>query len=342
MAFLLRLAALFMTYNYCTLFDSFFLSRGLALYDSLKRTTPDIKLYLFPFDEKSDKILRALNLQDVVVVSQSQFETQELLNIKAERTRGEYCWTCTSVIIDFCLKTFDLPYCTYLDADLFFFSNANVLVDEMGDKSVLITDHRYSPRYDQSKTSGKYCVQFMTFKNDQKGLEALAWWKEQCIAWCYDKLEDGKFGDQKYLDDWPERFQGIFESQNEGGGLAPWNIQQYDILKKGDVLSAKSIKTTKEWTVVFYHFHALRLLRNGMVDLGAYALNPEAIEKIYQPYLQEISSQNKMLKERFELNYPIQSYTTKGGMPIFLHKIARRFLGVFNIFRIADLSATRH
>ncbi len=36
-------------------------------------------------------------------------------------------------------------------------------------KSVLITDHRYTPIYDQSLKSGRYCVQFITFKNDKIG-----------------------------------------------------------------------------------------------------------------------------------------------------------------------------
>jgi hypothetical protein len=72
---------------------------------------------------------------------------------------------------------------------------------------VLITDHGYAPEYDQSATSGQYCVQFMTFERDG-GEPVRRWWEERCIEWCYARFEDGKFGDQKYLDDWPYRFKG--------------------------------------------------------------------------------------------------------------------------------------
>ena len=326
-----------MTYHYCTLFDSFFLSRGLALYDSLKRTTPNFKLYIFPFDKKADEVLRLLQLPQVVVVSQNEFESQELLKIKEERTRGEYCWTCTPIIIEHCIKAFNLSHCTYLDADLFFFSNANQLVDSMDSQSVLITDHRYSSRYDQSSTSGRYCVQFMTFKNDDRGMTVLTWWKERCLEWCYDKLEDGKFGDQKYLDDWLVRFEGVYELLNEGAGLAPWNIQQYLVVNHSTNLTVQSKLNSRQWPVVFYHFHRLRFLSTEKVDLGSYLLAAEIVWAIYKPYLIEVENLNQSLLLQYGIGYPAQSYATKSKLPIVAHKIARWFMGVYNIFDLSEL-----
>ena len=69
----------------------------------------------------------------------------------------------------------------------------------MGDKSILLTKHRYSPQYNKELKAGKYCVQFVTFKNDARALEALIWWRDRCLEWCYNRFEDGKFGDQLYL-----------------------------------------------------------------------------------------------------------------------------------------------
>lgn len=324
-----------MVFNYCTLFDSFYLSRGLCLYYSLKATTPNFKLFVFPFDVQADKLLRDLDLPEVVVVSQAEFETPELLQIKLERSKGEYCWTCTPVIIDFCIRNFNLSQCTYLDADLFFFSSANKLIDEMGTSSVLITDHRYTPKYDQSKTSGKYCVQFMTFKNDNRGMTALRWWKDRCLEWCYDRIENGKFGDQKYLDDWPNRFEGVYELQHEGGGLAPWNIQQYQVASNNKLLSIKSRVNATGWPVVFYHFHALRFLTNDKVDLGTYALSSNVINLIYRPYLHILAEKNKVLLQH-GVKFPVQNYSTKKRIPIVLHKMLRRLLGVYNIFSLSN------
>ena len=324
-----------MVYNYCTLFDSFFLSRGLALYYSLSETTPAFKLYVFPFDKKASNVLRAMALDNLIIVEQEEFENEELLKIKSERTRGEYCWTCTPVIVDFCIQHFNLSHCTYLDADLLFFSSPNKLIDEMGKNSVLITKHRYTPRYDRSKIHGKYCVQFVTFKNNEAGRNVLTWWKNACIDWCFDRVEDGKFGDQKYLDDWPTRFPGIYDLPNEGAGLAPWNIQQYEIIIGKGPLKIGNKASSQEWDVIFYHFHWLRFLAELRVDMGTYALSMAAKEVFYKPYIRKLASYHTQLK-RYGVMPPVQLYSTKSGVPIPLHKIARRILGVRNIYAWSD------
>jgi hypothetical protein len=295
------------------------------MYESLKQHSKDFHLYVFAFDDRSYSLLKKLNLENVSVVSLKEFEDDELLKVKEDRTAVEYCWTCTPSIIKYCLKTYNLPSCTYLDADLYFFSNPAVLIEEMGDKSVLITEHRYTPEYDQSATSGIYCVQFMTFKNDDYGFTVLDWWRKACIAWCYARLEDGKFGDQKYLDDWPARFKGIHVLKNPGGGVAPWNVQQYDL-------------TQKKCELVFYHFHNVKFLQNDKVDLGWYRLRKKDLATLYKPYLEHLIK----IKEDLERIGEVYDYhgTSKieTGWRTRIKNIkiglTRRLKRNFNIYRI--------
>ena len=262
-------------YNYCTLFDSNYLTRGLAMYESLKKKSDEFHLYIFAFDDRSCDLLKKLNLESVTVVSLQEFEDEELLKIKDDRSAGEYCWTCTPSIIKYSIEKYKLDSCTYLDADLYFFSNPAVLIEEMGEKSVLITEHRYTPEYDQSATSGIYCVQFMTFKNDENGMKVLNWWRDACNEWCYARFEDGKFGDQKYLDDWTTRFDGVHVLKNLGGGVAPWNIQQYDLSKK-------------EFELIFYHFHNFKFLEGERLEFGMYKLDKNDLDILYIPYIKHL------------------------------------------------------
>src|SRR5688572_24149192 len=130
------------------------------MYESLVQHCNDFHLYIFPFDEKCNEVLKVLNLPNVTLVSADQFEDQNLLDIKPTRTRTEYCWTCTSSTVLYVLEKFQEKHCTYVDADLYFYASPKILIDELQTDSVLITEHRYTPIYDKSKISGKYCVQF--------------------------------------------------------------------------------------------------------------------------------------------------------------------------------------
>jgi hypothetical protein len=123
--------------NFCTLFDSNYLSRGLALYQSLQNVS-SFHLYVVAFDDKCYDYLKNASLPDLTVISLNEFEDESLLKIKNGRSVAEYCWTCTSSVILYCLKKYGLPSCTYLDADMLFYSDPQILLDEMGSNSILI------------------------------------------------------------------------------------------------------------------------------------------------------------------------------------------------------------
>lgn len=291
--------------NFCTLFDSNYLTRGLAMYESLKRHCADFHLYIFAFDDKALDVLRELRLEKVTIISLSEFEDEKLLEIKQDRSKGEYCWTCTPSVILYVLKNYPVDNCTYLDADIYFFANPKILIDEMGEKSVLITDHHYSKEYDQSKISGKYCVQFVTFKKNEDGLKVLNWWRDACIDWCYNRVEDGKFGDQKYLDDWVSRFNSVYELKNLGGGVAPWNVNQYSFIKISDQIIGKEITSGREFQLVFYHFHSLKFVDNNLVQLAdkKYKLSDSMQSLIYKPYLQSLQFLVDSINKKFGNNF---------------------------------------
>ena len=269
------------------------MSRGLVMYESLLKNCSDFHLYIFAFDDKCFEFLRSQNYTNMTVISLKEFEDEQLLKIKSTRSATEYCWTCTASTILYSINNFGLQNCTYVDADMLFYADPIVLYNELGSKSVLITEHRYTKEYDQSGTSGKYCVQFVTFKNDANGMKVLNWWRNACIDWCYDRIEDGKFGDQKYLDDWTTRFEGIHELQHLGGGIAPWNVQQYSFEQVNNKLVGKELGSGKKFDVVFYHFHALKLFDDNMAMLTGkeYALNTNAKTIFYAQYLRLLDKQ---------------------------------------------------
>lgn len=328
-----------MTYNFCTLFDSNYLTRGLALYYSLEKHCAEFHLYIFAFDEKSYQVLKKINLSNATIIALKEFEDEELLKVKPSRNKAEYCWTSTSSTILYVLGKFKVDMCTYLDADLRFYSSPKPIFDELGTKSILITEHRYSPQYNKEVKSGKYCVQFITLKNDENGLKALKWWRERCIEWCYARYEDGKFGDQLYLNDWTERFEGVHVLQHLGGGIASWNVQQYKFSFENNRLIGTENQSSKKFEVIFYHFHYLRFFTNGKVELGRRVLTQNVIDIFYKPYIRELNklkSQIQSLDSTVKSNGLTEQSISWKTPILFLYRKAK---GVYNIFDYDELIA---
>jgi hypothetical protein len=270
--------------------------------------------------------LKKLNLNHATVITLAQFEDEDLLRVKKERSRGEYCWTSTSSLILYCITTYRLANCTYLDADMYFYQSPKVLFDEIPEAcSVLITEHRYTKRYDQSATSGKYCVQFMYFRNDAKGMKVLNWWRDACIEWCYNRMEDGKFGDQKYLDNWTTQFEGVWELRHLGGGLAPWNCQQYIFKAENNMLVGKEKKTGLIFRPVFYHYHGLRFYKNNAAIFADkyYLISPNVRKHFYYPYLKKIAAAEK---EVFKVDNSIDTSGRKDYKDYLIELLLKGFI----------------
>lgn len=264
--------------HYITLFDSLFLPQGLALHQSLERQANNYVLWVLCMDETAHATLTQLDLPNLRLLSLKDVETPELLKVKAERAVNEYCWTITPHTPTFVFDADpEAQRATYLDADTWFMQDPAKILEELDNsgKSVLITEHAYSPECDETEHSGIYCVQFMSFARDG-GEPVRQWWQERCLEWCFNRSEDGKFGDQKYLDDWPERFSdSVHVLENRHYTLAPWNARRF-----------------RPDTGVMWHFQALRLQAKGgewFADFGSYYFPQTTLKTIYHPYVEDLS-----------------------------------------------------
>ncbi len=151
----------------------------------------------------------------------------------------------------------NLPGCRSL-----FYSSPNPIFEEMEGKSVLIVPHRFPENQREKEKFGIYNVGWVSFRNDCIAKECLWWWRERCLEWCYDRVEPGRFGDQKYLDEWPHRFPGIHVLQHLGAGLGPWNWMAFRITVEGENAAVDGVP------LIFYHFHGLSVFRRWLYDTG--------------------------------------------------------------------------
>lgn len=287
--------------HFCTLYNINYLNKGLLMYQSLTKYCNNFKMYVLCLDDKVYDYWRAQNengtVNNVVPLALSDVEKNmpELLTAKSNRSVIEYYFTLSPCMPLYILNTFpEVDVITSLDADIYFFSSPEIIYDDLKDYSVLITPHRLTEALKASEVHGRYNVSFQVFKRDDVGLAVLNDWKDKCIEWCYDRLEDGKYADQKYLDTWIRDFKKVKEITHPGAGLAPWNIGDVKVKKDGDNLFVSG------QPVIYYHFHALRFLRPNVVSCGTGKYKAPINRNIYIPYIKALLKLNENKKSGAE------------------------------------------
>lgn len=260
--------------HFCTLFDRNFLFRGLALYEScVEHCGENFTLWILCLDLDTKTLLEKMHLEHAVLLGLGDLNDAELAALRSTRGPAEFAWSSKPSLFLHVMKTLaDGETLTYLDSDTFLFSSPGALYEKLVGTSLAITPHDFSPP-DKEKEHrlGIYNAGWIYMRKDAMALSCLTHWRAQCIEWCFNRHEEGRFGDQKYLNEWPRLYPGsVTELRNCGVNVGPWNL-------RGHV-----------GALVWYHFHGLKLYRDGSGALRAYpvsVLNPH----IYTPYLAALS-----------------------------------------------------
>ena len=286
---------------YCTYFDHRYLPKGLAMIRSLRRQVPDAQIWVLCLSPEARAMLRDMKEAGVHVIGLPEFEANDAQLAKAKadgRSTIEYYFTLTpSLILHVMAAAPEAEIVTYLDGDLWFLTDPEPVYREMGGDSILIIPHDFAPEMKERERYGIYNVGWVSFRADARGKACAQWWRARTIEWCFDRVEDGRFADQGYLDQFPSLFQGVHVLANQGANLAPWNVGTRVISARDGVLWANQDK------VLFFHFHELKRLPSGeyLASHGAYKapLTPVMRDRLYRPYLREITAIGREIAARF-------------------------------------------
>lgn len=278
--------------HFVTLFNTSYLPAGLSLHRSLCEHAGAFRLWVLCMDTTVEACLRELDLPEVSLIPLSEVETAALVAVKPGRTAEEYCWTLTPFVPEFVMaREPTAKRVTYIDADLYFFEDPAILLDEFeaSRAHVLITEHAFAREYAWKAKAGIYCVQFMTFRNTREARGVMRWWQDRCIEWCFDRYEDGKIGDQKYLDDWPVRFPGVVHVlQQKERTLGPWNAARFS-----DQPGALP--------PVFFHFQSFRVLSEQKMRWYLGFRIGAAANRFYVRYASEMQRSIVLIQSRWKM-----------------------------------------
>jgi len=289
-----------------TLFNINYLNRGLALLESLKRNEASFILYVLCLDDETYNYLQESELSSVSPIRLEEIENffPELVNAKANRSLVEYFFTLSPALPLYILKKFGIPQITTLDADIYVYSTLEPIFEEMGSSSILISPHRFSNKLKYKEIYGLYNVSFQSFKNDDIGLACLKDWLDDCVEWCFDRLEEEKFADQLYLNSWIEKYKSVCVVQHRGAAVAPWNLASHELKIRDSKLYLNN------QPLLFYHFHGVKFVSENIVlhNLNEYKVEPsnEIVNHLYGPYVSRLayySNYTSVAHQNIRYNY---------------------------------------
>jgi hypothetical protein len=315
-----------MTHDFCCYFDHRYFDKGVAMYQSLLAHRPDARLWVLCLSDECYRALSELGLPALVPIRMAEFEAGNapLAAAKANRSLIEYYFTCTASLLDWVLRhDLSIDALTYLDSDLYFFSDPAPIFDAFKGHSILIMGHRFPPALADRGKYGKYNVGWLSFRRDTDGLACLAWWRDRCLEWCYDRLEGDRFADQKYLDRFAELFRGVLVIDHPGANLAPWNLAGHRFEERDRRLLVDGAP------LIFFHFHQFRRLAPFVWDTNNRAngarRSASLDRHLYRPYIRALAwahgvGDSVAIQREQQLG---RHYFASGG----LRKIARSLFG---------------
>jgi hypothetical protein len=309
--------------HFCTYFDRNYLTRAVALHQSLVRHCSAFTLWALCLDEDAYEAVSALGFDSLRPIRLGDLEASDLAlrDAKGNRSAVEYYFTLSPALP---LSLLDwvpsIDAITYLDSDLLFYSSPQQVFDELGSGSVAIVPHRFPPDLKELSVHGTFNVAWVTFRNDPAGRAVLERWHQQCIEWCLDQVDGGKFADQGYLNEWPG-LPGVRIIEHPGVDLAPWNFMQYGIDLNVDP------PTVDGRPLVFYHFQGFKSVGAGLWDPGldSYGKMDRGLRSwLYGGYLRELRSAARLVRARAPSN--ARSSTLRRshyGWRVLVHRIRR-------------------
>jgi len=174
-------------------------------------------------ENKSIQYLTPSNLSNV--------KYAEALSKKYAKKSNQLRWSLKSVLLRYLLQEQGIQQAIYLDNDIYFHGNPEVIWSELNTACMLLTPHRY-PSNPQDRQNwleanfrvGLYNAGFLAVS--AAAIPALEWWASCCLYRCEKNYWRGLFDDQKYLDLIPVKYDGVKVLKHAGCNVAGWNFHE--------------------------------------------------------------------------------------------------------------------
>jgi len=287
----------------CTYCDVHYLSRAIVAIRRLQTVDPQLVMHVLCFDASTAHVLDAWFEGRVVTIPLADVHAYEprLPALRESRKPWEFIATHKAAFVAYVMgERGPFEWVTFIDADTAAYRSLSAVFDELGAASIGVSPHRFPDDMQRSRMYGLYNAGFLCFRDDAVARRCLRDWSDDCISWCHETvLPDGRFMNQGYLTQWPERYEGVAVIRHPGVNLGPWNLRRHRIrCENGAVLVDDS-------PLIFFHFSGLERRSDGWWASSAsdtLRRLPDVMDRLYKPYVAELLDVERQLIARHGLS----------------------------------------
>lgn len=274
-----------------------YLAQAKALGDSVRKFGTDYEFIIGLADKKSAEI----NYEEEIGFKIVPVEEIGIPNFESLCAKFNIIELNTAVkpfyLEYFTGKHQDLDFLMYFDPDTALFASPAIIEEELRNSNILITPHILTPVPLDGKNPqenlflnfGIYNLGFIALRQPSTQMSFIKWWQERTYHLGYDRIADGLFVDQLWIN-----FSPIFHhasvSLNPGLNMGPWNLHErylkYDSSK---------IKVNETYDLIFYHFSNYKFSKPEILasyyDRFTFE-NRADLKPLYEDYLKALLTNN--------------------------------------------------
>lgn len=207
-----------------TLSDFNYLSQGLALLQSLEKSSVPYTVHYLCLDDKTFEYLQASDNKNVIPYLYSWIGLEEL----RESNYPDYCYTLASYFTRLIVvNELNMDSICYIDSDVFFQKDIGFLYKALGDAEVGIFSHLQFTK-EMNRSEGLYNCGVVYFAG-VNGFRVLDWWANAVLA--KEPKNLATCGDQRFLEMFPKLSDKVSIDCVKHGAQWEWQMLDIDELK---------------------------------------------------------------------------------------------------------------
>lgn len=150
----------------------------------------------------------------------------------------------------------------YLDADTYLYRPLDMVFECLATKPIALTAHHPTLAVDHPRTVqkfadvGQFNAGLLGVRDSFGAREFLTWWSHKLVTECIVNLSAGRFVDQRWLDEAPERFPDTIVLPHPGINAGHWSLDNWRFTLDAGHVTMHG-RSGEAWPLVLFHWSQL-------------------------------------------------------------------------------------